>query len=108
MIRKLVVVMVVLMTLGAGFAAAQTKTPVVNQRQRNQQARIHKGVKNGQLTHREARRLEAQQRKIQADKLAAKSDGKVTPAERRHLRREQNRASKHIYRLKHNARKSGS
>ncbi len=106
--KRYLVVMIALMTLGAGMAAAQTQTPVVNQRQRNQQARIHQGVKSGQLTPRESRRLEAQQRKIQADKMAAKSDGKVTPAERRHLRREQNRASRNIYRLKHNARKSGS
>jgi hypothetical protein len=54
------------------------------------------------LTRREARRLEAQQGRIQDDKFLAKSDGHVSPAERWQLTREQNRASRDIYRLKHN------
>jgi protein-disulfide isomerase len=80
------------------------KTPRVTRRQVNQQARIHQGVKSGELTPAETRRLEAEQAKIKADKAAAKSDGKVTPQERNKLRREQNKASRDIHRLKHNAR----
>ncbi len=79
-----------------------TKTPVINKRQKNQQRRIANGVKSGQLTAGEAARLEAREAKIQKDKQAAKSDGKVTPAERRKIRREENRTSKKIYKLKHN------
>jgi hypothetical protein len=97
-----------LLVLSCCGAFAQAQTPVVNQRQRNQQARIRQGVKSGELTRGEAGRLEAQQGKIERDKMIAKSDGKVTPKERRHLRREENRASRHIYRLKHNNRKSGA
>ena len=81
-----------------------TKTPVINQRQRNQQARIGQGVKSGQLTAGETRHLEAQQAKIQHDKKAAKADGTVTPQEKAKLTREQNRASRTIYRDKHNNR----
>jgi len=83
---------------------AQDKTPVVDQREKNQEQRIEQGVKSGELTPAETHRLEKQQGKIKADELVAKSDGKVTPAERQKLRREQNRASKTIYRKKHNAR----
>ena len=79
-----------------------TRTPVINKRQRNQQRRIARGVKGGQLTAGEAARLETREAKIQKDKQAAKADGKVTPAERRKLRREENRASRKIYKLKHN------
>jgi hypothetical protein len=68
----------------------------------NQQKRIAAGVKNGQLKPGETRRLERQQAKIQKDKEAAKSDGKVTPKERAKLQGEQNRASRRIDRLKHN------
>lgn len=85
-------------------AMAQTKTPVVDQREKNQQERVKEGVKSGELTRGETRRLEAQQGKIKADEMVAKSDGKVTKAERRQLKREQNRASKNIYRKKHNNR----
>ncbi len=83
---------------------ADTRTPRITKRQINQQRRIKQGVKSGELTPAETRRLEAQQAKIQADKQAAKADGKVTPQERRKLRREENRASRNIYRLKHNKR----
>ena len=87
-----------------GSAYAQDKTPVVDQREKNQQARIEQGTKSGELTKGEAARLEAQQGKIQVDEAKAKSDGVVTAKERAKLKREQNRASRNIHRKKHNAR----
>lgn len=83
--------------------SAQTSTPKVRQRQANQQARIQEGRKSGELTGKETAKLETQQAKIQHDKKVAKSDGIVTPAERQKLQREQNRASRNIYRQKHDA-----
>jgi hypothetical protein len=79
-----------------------TKTPRINKRQRNQQRRISQGINSGQLTAGEAARLEKREAKIQHDKQAAKADGKVTTAERRKLNREENQASRKIYKLKHN------
>jgi hypothetical protein len=79
-----------------------TKTPRINERQIRQQKRIREGVKSGELTKKETRRLEAGEAKIQSDKLEAKADGKVTKAERAKLTREQNRESKAIHRMKHN------
>jgi hypothetical protein len=76
-------------------------TPRIDQRQINQQKRIDQGVASGQLTPKETARLEKRESKIAADKTLAKSDGKVTRAERRRLRREENRASKAIYKQKH-------
>lgn len=98
------ILVAVLVAIMAGSVVSQTQTPVINKREHRQQARIRQGVKRGELTRGEARRLEAREHKIQKDKMAAKADGKVTPAERRKLKREQNRASRKIYRLKHNAR----
>ena len=89
--------------LVAGSALAQTPTPGINDRQENQKARIEQGVRSGQLTHREAARLRAEQRRIRAEKRLAKADGVVTPAERAQIRRDQRRASRHIYRQKHDA-----
>jgi len=73
--------------LVCGTAAAQdqpapAKTPRVTHRQINQQARIKQGVKSGELTKGETRKLEREQAKIQHDKKVAKSDGKITPQER--------------------------
>jgi hypothetical protein len=48
--------------------------------------------------------LEAEQRKIAREKRAAKADGVITPAERAKIRHDQNKASRDIYRKKHNVR----
>ena len=83
-------------------ATGTARTPVVTKRQIHQQKRIRQGVKSGELTKGETRRLEKQEAKIQAEKRMAKADGKVTPAERKKLRHDENKASRKIYRLKHN------
>jgi hypothetical protein len=85
--------------------APGTKTPVVDAREKNQKARIKQGVKSGELTRRETRRLATEQLKIRRDEAKVKSDGKVTPRERAKLQRELNRSSRDISRLKHNNRK---
>lgn len=89
----------------AGSALAQTNTPVADQRQQNQKARIQEGVKSGELTRREAVRLRTEQRAIKAEERMAKADGKVTMVERAKLRHDQNKASADIYRQKHDAHK---
>jgi hypothetical protein len=71
----------------------------------NQQKRIGNGVRSGELTRPEARRLERRQARIAYDKAKAKSDGVVTAEERAKLAREQNRASRSIARQKHDAQK---
>ncbi len=81
--------------------AQNTKTPVINQEQKEQQVKIINGVKTGALTPRETRRLEKQQANIQKDKRAAKADGVVTTNERRHIKAEQRRADRNIRREKH-------
>ncbi len=84
-------------------APASTATPALDKRQANQEKRISEGVKSGQLNQREAARLEKREAKLEADKQAAKADGKVTPAERRKLNREADRDSRAIHRQKHDA-----
>jgi hypothetical protein len=92
---------------GAAFAQAPAApkdplaTPGIDQRQANQEKRIDQGIASGTLTSKETARLDKRETKIEADKLAAKADGKVTAAERRKLKREENRASRAIYRQKH-------
>ena len=78
-------------------------TPKIDQRQANQEKRIDQGISSGALTSKEATKLDKRETKIESDKLAAKADGKVTPAERRKLKREENRASRAIHKQKHDA-----
>ncbi len=73
-------------------------------RQERQTARIAQGVATGALTKKEAAKLTAQQAKIQVQKKVAKADGVVTRGEKRRLDAAQDRASRNVYRKKHNAR----
>lgn len=82
-------------------AMAQTATPKADQRQVNQQQRIDQGVASGQLTGREAARLEKGQERVQAMEDKAKADGKVTPKERARLQQAENVQSRHIAKQKH-------
>lgn len=78
-----------------------TATPGLDKRQAEQQKRIDQGVASGQLNDKEAARLRARETKLEADKQAAKADGKVTAPERKKLHREAHRDSKAIHRQKH-------
>ncbi len=77
----------------------------VKNRQVRQQKRIHQGVHSGELTKRETVRLQKEQRHINRARKRALSDGELTRKERVRLERKQDRASRHVYRAKHNERK---
>lgn len=81
----------------------------VGQRRENQQDRIAKGVKSGQLTAGETSKLENQERGINQQDRAdrAANGGKLTNGEKKQINREQNRESRKIYNKKHNGRTQG-
>lgn len=85
---------------GAGPAASGA-TPGVDQRQARQEQRIEQGKASGQLTPREARRMERQQKGVARAESHAKADGSVTPRERKRLHKMQNQTSKNIRKQKH-------
>ena len=89
-----------------GAFAQSTATPRVDQREAHQDARIQQGVGSGQLNAKETYRLEKEQAAIHKTEANAKSDGKVTPRERRKLNRMQNHASRDIHAQKHDAQTS--
>jgi len=71
-------------------------------RETRQQARIYQGADSGQITQREYQLLEQEQGRIEGHRQRAWSDGTLAPREAYRLTREQNRASRHIWRAKHN------
>lgn len=83
---------------------AQTTTNRSDRKEIRQRARIHEGRKSGELTRREARQLRRQQRRIHMRKRHAASDGVVSPDEQQRIDRSQRRASRNIFRKKHNQR----
>jgi hypothetical protein len=78
-----------------------TNDPGIQQRIQNQEQRIDQGVASGQLTPKEAGRLEAREAKIKQDEARMKSDGKLTPQERKKLNKELDKESERIYKQKH-------
>lgn len=87
--------------LMAGMAFAQAETPMIDQRQANQEQRIDRGIASGQLNEREAARLDRQQDRIDRMENRAKADGVMTDRERARIGAAQNRTSRHIAREKH-------
>ena len=81
--------------------AASAATPRVDQRQANQAQRIEQGKASGELTAREAHRLQRQQKTVAAAEAKVKSDGSVTAQERKRLHRLQNHTSQNIRQQKH-------
>ena len=86
----------------AGAAQAQT----VDQRHYDQQRRIEQGERSGNLTPHEVRRVERQQGRIDRAeaRMRYRHDGHLTHRDRIRLQHRENRASRHIYRAKHNGR----
>jgi len=88
-----------------GVARSGIRSPAINKRQVKQRKRIGQGVRLGELTGREVAKLGRQQARIHKKERRFKSDGRFTKRERARVHKSQNRASKNIYRKKHNGRK---
>lgn len=87
-------------TLCAGLLPIASSAQAINQRQQREQVRIRQGVRSGELTRVEARRLEAEQARIRAAEQRARRDG-INARERERLQRELERANRDIGRQKH-------
>jgi hypothetical protein len=90
----------------AAFAAATPATAHgrINHRQANEQHRIAQGIRSGRLTPQEAAQLERQQARIARYEQRSRADGGgLDWRERRRIERLQDRASRNIYRQKHDA-----
>ena len=101
--RKWIIGIVIIGMAGtsAGTAWAGGRSERRQQRQAN---RIYHGVRNGTISPQEFKRLGREQFRIEEAKRRALKDGHISRYERRHLKRMQNRASKRIFRAKHNGR----
>jgi hypothetical protein len=100
----LIVLATVFAAMTTSLASAHSSTPRVDRRQATQHARIHDGVRRGELTAGERARLRAGQRHLRRLERRAISDGAITRHERRHLERAQDLQSRHIARMRHNRR----
>ena len=99
--RKIVSLFVAVVFVLGASAVSMAGSRGINGREYREQQRINQGIRSGELTRREARRLEAGLAKIKIDERFARSDGNLSPRERARLNRELNHESRGIYRQKH-------
>lgn len=88
-------------TLAQAPARDPAATPGVDKRQEIQTRRIEKGTSSGQITEREAARLQKGQGRVERMEAKAKEDGVVTRQERARLQHAENVQSRHIAREAH-------
>jgi len=84
-----------------GTATRGTNTPMIDKHEASQESRIKQGRQSGELTHHEARRLKSEQKGVDRAQTKAAADGTVTAQERAAIRKKQDKASKDIYKQKH-------
>lgn len=93
------------LTAGLVLIGASSASAGVEAREQRQRHRIRAGVTDGSLTRPEAHRLVHQQVRIERkERRFRANDGVLGPRERVNLHRHQNRASRNIFRKRHNNR----
>lgn len=101
---RAVFLLITLMFVASGLVTTLASAGEPRERQVRQRARIHTGVESGTLVPWEARSLRHEQRHIAKAKRRMKADdGKLDTREKMRLNRLQSRASRHIFRAKHNS-----
>ncbi|MBA2936269.1 hypothetical protein HZF05_19480 [Sphingomonas sp. CGMCC 1.13654] len=93
--------------MSIGFVAGAAQAQGVDQRHADQQHRIDNGLRNGSMTPGEAHRVERQQHSIdrQEARMRYRHGGRLNGYDRAVLQHREDRASRHIYRAKHNGRR---
>lgn len=85
----------------ASLDGSIASSPRIDHRQAAQQRRINQGVASGELTRREAERLQREQARIRKAEDKALADGRLTRGERATIEHMQDKASAHISAEKH-------
>ena len=87
--------------VGNPESASSQRMQTEVQRNVNQETRVNEGVKSGELTTREAGRLEQGQAHVARAQANAAANGHVSAAEATHVKKVENRQSHRIYNQKH-------
>lgn len=100
--RKITSLLIAAVFVLSVSAVAMAGPRGINHREYREQQRINQGIRSGELTRREAVRLEQRMARIRTDERYARmTGGGISPRERLRLERELNRESHAIYRQKH-------
>jgi hypothetical protein len=111
LIRRVLIALVgTLLLTPAAFAAPARhgRAGSINARQHRQSARIHQGVKSGEITKGEADKLRADRAGVRAEERVYRKPGDgLNKREKRDLQRDLNKTNREIRRAKHNNREAG-
>ncbi len=110
-LRTVLVALIAAAVLAPTWAAASPRGQAhrrgrIDARRDQQAERVEQGKRSGEITKREARKIEQDQRAVRRAEDRAKADGVVTRREARKIERKQDKASRDIQRAKHNGRKA--
>jgi len=103
--KRIILIIAALIFTTSSIFPKNVKTPKINKKQKKQIVKINQGIKSGELTGKEAKKLLKQERKLQKQKKIAKSDGFISPKERTKLRKETKKMDAKIYKQKHDKQK---
>ncbi len=98
--KRRIVMAIGVATILATVAPGAAET--IQRRDQNEQNRIEKGEKKGQLTPKESQRLEDQQKVIDQERSQAGADGKMTKREKKDIKHDQKRLNQDIEQKRHN------
>lgn len=101
--KKTMAFAVIMFFTALGFTASAQQIKA----RRHQDRRTVQGVKSGEITRNEARKIRNERRDTKAAVQAAKTDGRISKSERKEIVQQKRQASHAIYRSKHNNRKRG-
>lgn len=97
--NKSLLILALLVSVSA--EAGRDRVRSSEERAQRQQERIASGVRSGELTVAEQKRLERGQERIEVAQENAVQDGVVTPEEQARLHKMQDKQSKRIWKQKH-------
>lgn len=102
MIKSIVSMLVVTL-----FMAPLAQARRNNNREARQESRINQGIKSGELTAHEAKKLERGQERIDVAQDKAMADGELSKKEKVKLERMQDRQNRKIFKQKHDDQQRG-
>lgn len=103
--NKIVLILTILLIATSGFFA-QSSTKILKKKQAEQLKKIENGIKLGEITKIEVKKLRKQEKKISQLNKKAKTDGFVSPKEKAKLKKEVKKLDRKIYKEKNDKQKS--
>lgn len=103
MLRTVVAALFITSVSTSAFAAPRPHPAPIDARQHRQAVRVAQGVERREISPAERRAIATQEAAIRAEERRyRRSGGGLTPAERRDLERDLDRAGRHIFHATHN------